>query len=233
MQIFTKLKGLNIRGASHHFLLPVLAILVVAGIGGFIMQRGSSAASVCKNATYSRGSRSECVRYAQYMLKTASQDAVFGQRTQEALKRQTGQSSLNKAAWNKLCAKDYGTTINKQRNAACIGGKYTTKIGNPTIGYKVCTKYKYTSPRHGYSAPYYPLSKPKISCASGKWRVYSGVGSQAKAKQAADRIKNSDARYKVFQSDKKLWNLANPNNKTAAPASPQRIKCSVGVPCAV
>lgn len=36
-------KKLNMRGVSHHFLLPILAVLIVAGIGGFIMQRSSSA----------------------------------------------------------------------------------------------------------------------------------------------------------------------------------------------
>lgn len=35
---------LGTRGVSHHFLLPVLAILMVAGIGGYIMQRNSKAA---------------------------------------------------------------------------------------------------------------------------------------------------------------------------------------------
>lgn len=35
----------NSKGFSHHLLLPVVAFLLVAGIGGYIMQRGSSAAS--------------------------------------------------------------------------------------------------------------------------------------------------------------------------------------------
>lgn len=38
-------KKLNIRGASHHILFPLLAILLVAGIGGYVMQRSSSAAT--------------------------------------------------------------------------------------------------------------------------------------------------------------------------------------------
>ncbi len=44
MQLHRRLKKLSSRGVSHHFLLPVLAILMVAGIGGYIMQRNSSAA---------------------------------------------------------------------------------------------------------------------------------------------------------------------------------------------
>jgi len=38
-------KKLNMRGVSHHILLPILAILFVAGIGGYVMQRSSSAAT--------------------------------------------------------------------------------------------------------------------------------------------------------------------------------------------
>lgn len=136
MQIKTKLKGLNVRGASHHLLLPIIAVLIVAGIGGFIMQRNSSAATVCRNATYYKGSRSECVRYAQYMLGVKA-DAAFGPGTQKKLKSVTGQTALNKTAWNKLCGKNYSAFVTKQRNAACIGGAYVTKIGNPTIGRKV------------------------------------------------------------------------------------------------
>lgn len=44
MKITNIRKVLGARGASHHFLLPVLAVLMVAGIGGYIMQRNSSAA---------------------------------------------------------------------------------------------------------------------------------------------------------------------------------------------
>ena len=44
-------KKLNMRGVSHHLLLPVLAILFVAGIGGYIMQRSSSASSITKSCT--------------------------------------------------------------------------------------------------------------------------------------------------------------------------------------
>lgn len=38
-------KKLNMKGVSHHILLPILAVLVVAGIGGYVMQRSSSAAT--------------------------------------------------------------------------------------------------------------------------------------------------------------------------------------------
>jgi len=35
----------NSKGISHHLLFPILAILIVAGVGGLVMQRSSSAAS--------------------------------------------------------------------------------------------------------------------------------------------------------------------------------------------
>lgn len=45
MKLYKRLKIIGTEGASHHFLLPVLAILIVAGIGGYVMQRSSSAAT--------------------------------------------------------------------------------------------------------------------------------------------------------------------------------------------
>lgn len=38
----------NQKGFSHHFLMPVLAVLLVAGIGGYVMLRSSSAATYSK-----------------------------------------------------------------------------------------------------------------------------------------------------------------------------------------
>lgn len=38
-------KKTNQKGFSHHFILPALAILLVAGIGGYVMLRSSSAST--------------------------------------------------------------------------------------------------------------------------------------------------------------------------------------------
>lgn len=63
-------------GFSHHFLLPILAILIVGGIGSYVMLKSSGAASttytvaVCKEkGTIKNGSKGSCVRVAQKVLQ--------------------------------------------------------------------------------------------------------------------------------------------------------------------
>ena len=164
------------RGFSHHLLLPIIAVLLVGAIGGYVMLRSSDAASssACRYKTYAKGAKSECVRYAQYMLGV-SHDAIFGSGTQAALVKKTGQSRLNSTAWSKLCSRSYSTTVNKQRDAACKGGKYVTELGNPTIGYRVCTSISYTTP----SSQAYEPSKPVCK----KRTTYKGAGAKAKAQK--------------------------------------------------
>ncbi len=44
-----KLKKLNTKGFSHHLLIPVIAIVAIAGIGAYVVTR--SKAATCTNAT--------------------------------------------------------------------------------------------------------------------------------------------------------------------------------------
>lgn len=187
-------KKLNIKGVSHHLLLPILAVLVVAGIGGYIMQRSSSAASVCRNATYSINSRSECVRYAQYMLGVKPADAAFGPHTRDVLKAKTSQTSLNKTAWNKLCSKTYSTAVNKYRNAACIGGGYAKTVKNPSRRIAV-EKFTY---------PAKPVIYPKRP-GSAKWSKTVYVVTQAQKTQIQKATNSAKARY---NKDVKAYNVA-------------------------
>lgn len=94
-----KIKWLNVRGAGHHFLFPVIAVLIVAGIGGFVMQRSSSAATVKKQCTgviFGRYKNNPanggtfvkykpCVKAIQAKVGS-KQDGIYGDYTQKRVK---------------------------------------------------------------------------------------------------------------------------------------------------
>ncbi len=199
-------KKLDIRGVSHHFLLPIIAVLVVGGIGGVIMQRSSSAATKCRNRTFSIGARSECVRYAQYMIGT-SHDGVFGNNTRAKLKQKTGQTSLNSAAWGKLCARGYSAAINKQRDAACKGGQYVKALGNPTVGYKVCKHLNYKSP----AQVSYMVRPSKPTCSG--WVKYTGVGAKSRATARKSKTNYSSV-MKQYKKDNNAYKAYIRNSPT-------------------
>ena len=181
-------KKRNTGGFSHHFLLPVIVVIAVAGIGGYVMLQSSSAATLCKDKVYAQGAKSECVRYAQYMIG-AQPDAAFGPNTKKKLVAKTGQSKLNKAAWDKLCKGNYSSAVNKQRDAACKTG--AKKPGNPTTGYRVCTKLSYSSP------PYISAKPVKPKC--DKYTKYKGVDAKAKAENQKKKNKPIMTKYKKDQ----------------------------------
>lgn len=160
MQIITKLKGLNVRGASHHFLFPVLAVLLVAGIGGFVMQRSSSAATKvfitsngksCVQRSFMLNSRSACVGFAQSIMKIKS-DSVFGPNTRNKLKQVTGSTALNSTSWKKLCNNAKSSNRTLWTKAGCGGQGTNTYL----------SKSSTTATNSGYRWGYfncYPTSK--------------------------------------------------------------------------
>lgn len=120
-------KKLNTKGMSHHLLLPVIAVLLVIGIGGFIMARISSAATYntnCSNTVikytatkpYNKGT---CVKTVQtqliklgYLAATSASgktnaDGVFGPGTNTAIKNfqkdyGLAQNGLGPKTWGEL-----------------------------------------------------------------------------------------------------------------------------------
>lgn len=135
-------KKLNVRGVSHHLLLPVLAVLVVASIGGFIMQRSSSAATVytytnaqgktCYGRTLSKGITSVCVGYALKAIKTkvtsapsvtAGNGVTFGPAVAKAVttynkKNGRTSSSITSKTWANICT---NSTITYMIKIGCPG----------------------------------------------------------------------------------------------------------------
>lgn len=205
-------KKLNIRGASHHFLMPVLAILLVAGIGGFIMQRNSSAAvkvyttangKTCVQRTFAYRSKSTCVAYAQKMmgLKGSDVDGAFGPTTLGKLKTAArGATVLNSSSWKKLCDANRNTTV--WRQAGC-GGQGTDTYRSKPTGTATNSSYRW-----GYFNCYpkskiYP-SKPVWGCER-KWvkktdTIKTGTTYAIKSAQA-----NVKKRHTQFQKDYKAW----------------------------
>ncbi len=186
---------LNKKGVSHHFLLPVLVVFMVAGIGGYVMLKASSAATLCRSRSFGYMARSECVRYAQRMVG-ADADAVLGKNTQARLKAKTGYTSLTPSTgWKALCSSKFSNSASKK--AAC-DGKGIAKNGNPTVGYRVCVKRTYKDA--GKNSNGSPNKPNKMSCATH--RTYKGVGSYNKAKKAVDAYKQS-SQYKAILSQYK------------------------------
>ncbi len=209
------LKKLNSLGFSHHFILPLAAILLVAGIGTYTLHM-SSAAATCKGRTFNTGSASECVRDVQHMLGLSA-DAAYGRNTKSAVKSfqikygiKPSDGVLRPSTWSKLCSVKSG----KYRNHACLG----TKIETPTYGYKVCVKMSYKSPARTASGA--PRKPTKPSCAT--YKVFKGVGSYQKSRNALAAYKKS-AQYAAimskFNADQTTYKKYNSSyNKQSAPS---------------
>lgn len=164
--MFTKL---NMKGVSHHFLLPIMAVLVIAGIGGYVMQRSSSAntySGSCVKRTFSVGSKSECVRDIQKIYGITA-DAVYGNQTKNAVGTST--IKANSATWKKICDKGYKKYLARKATAtagyrhACLGQAQSTKSTQyKATGYFV-RNYTYPSyPETGKSVKYY-ASKSQVA----------------------------------------------------------------------
>ncbi len=120
MQITLKHQQLNSKGVSHHLLLPVAAVLVVVGIGGYIMQRSSSAATnkPCVSQTFSTKTRNNhvCNKYIGQILKPTYFSGTPSNRytvtLSKAVKKYQAKAKIsaktsgivNAATWKKMCA---------------------------------------------------------------------------------------------------------------------------------
>lgn len=140
MQIKTKIKGLNVRGASHHLLLPIIAVLIVAGIGGFIMQRNSSAlVKPCSERVFRQGSSSVCTKYVLTIIKRSGKSATaktltpgsnFGPKTKKAVQEYQRKSGLTAdgvigpKTWGKLCT---AATTAEKTKIGCNKAKSQSK----------------------------------------------------------------------------------------------------------
>jgi len=64
-------KKLNQRGIAH-WILPVVAVLLVGIVGGMVVAR--SHANTCVQSSYRRGSSGQCVRNIQNMMNVVTKD---------------------------------------------------------------------------------------------------------------------------------------------------------------
>lgn len=131
-------KKSNSSGISHHLLLPILAVLLVAGIGGYVMQRGSSAASKsCVQQTFKSGSNGTCVKYIQtlanfkYSAKMPKHakiavDGKFGAKTESGIKafqkffKIKANGVVGQKTWANLCSTQMGYTDANGKNHAAF-----------------------------------------------------------------------------------------------------------------
>ncbi len=134
-------KKLYSRGFSHHFLLPVLAVIVVGAIGVYTMSMSSAATSGCKESVLATGSKGTCVKNAERMLNathgtgsdvkvdtkytslTAKKTARFQKKQKLAVDGKIGQQT-----WDKLCQLSYSGRAATAKRKACSA---TTKATPP------------------------------------------------------------------------------------------------------
>lgn len=174
-------KILNSRGVSHHFLLPVLAVLVVAGIGGYIMQRSSSAATTteaCNKITFGRYRNNPvytkykkykpCVQAIQRKVG-ANADGIYGNYTQSRVK-----------IWQKNHNMSNADGVVGSATWAKMGLK-TTYTNTPTT---TTTKAKETVPAT-YQNLYY------CEYMYGKWPVNHLIC-------RTERVQTNSSRYKTL-----------------------------------
>jgi len=92
--VFTR--KLNTHGFAHHFILPVLAVIAVAGIGAVVISTHAATAAsyyngVCTSTTLKSGSTGTCVNYAQALLNGLEhQEVATGHSYRAATKAGSG-----------------------------------------------------------------------------------------------------------------------------------------------
>lgn len=127
----------NIKGFSHHLLLPVLAILVVGLIGVYAMTQSSAATKLCKNRVFKQGSSSACVRVIQ-RVTGAKVDAVFGAETAKKVKTFQGKHGLTKdgavgaKTWTAICS-TAKTKYPSSYKVACEKPKKVKKVSSEKL----------------------------------------------------------------------------------------------------
>lgn len=158
--MFTKL---NMKGVSHHFLLPIMAVLVIAGIGGYVMQRSSSAAAATKscsaalpfgrykhNPAYAVNDKYKpCVKAIQRKVGTKLVDGIYGDYTQSRVKLWQKNHGIKNAdgvvgsvTWGKMGLNtEYSTALTKRSCNAKNG--YVWASGKCENRKAVCTHNGY------------------------------------------------------------------------------------------
>lgn len=213
-------KKLNIKGVSHHLLLPILAVLVVAGIGGYIMQRSSSAATgttaqskACYDRVFKQGSSSICVKYALQVIKPAglSPGVAYGPKTAGAVEKFGGSTTLDKKTWGKICTKaspamktkigcpGYRTTkaddAATAKRTACnkrTGWYYSNGKCIVASGYKKYKTCTYKYEKTAYVAAVVKKSPPQLSCSKQKVGKTAVANTQNSRNTYLKSIQNQD-----------------------------------------
>lgn len=147
----------NAKGISHHLLLPVIAILIVGGIGSYVMLRSSSAATKsCVQRTFSTSTNSSsvCVSYIIDLMKASGKASKakslsgtkFGASTKAAVQqfqsqwtsKPDGIVSANATTWSKLCSQGKSGAKTAWTKAGCNGStsakKGWTSLGSAAAG---------------------------------------------------------------------------------------------------
>jgi hypothetical protein len=136
------MKTSNQKGFSSHFIFPLVAILVVAGIGAYVMLRPSSASSLeCNNRTVNK---SPVMCYVKVLPPTYA-DKTYYSKTQITITKRTSSDRTVVISPKKITYKN-------------VGSKHATVTTTPTSWKISCdTKtYKYGA----YAdAPYYRSTK--------------------------------------------------------------------------
>ena len=166
MGLLSKYKIRGSAGFSHHVLLPLVAVLLVAGIGGYVMLKSSSAAA-CSSTTIARNSSNKtCVKSAQTYLKQRgyyklSIDGKFGNGTYNAARNFQAAKGL---CVDGIIGPQTWTSLIKNTKGTC--GKKTTPI-------------KPTTNSGSTSSPSTP------TCSSGEILTTLTTGSQVCVKSSA------------------------------------------------
>lgn len=122
------------KGFSHHFILPLIVVVLIGGIGVYTMMQSRAASMrLCRNKTYSIGSKSTvCLTYAKTMLnaipstgkaidvtQSYSADTVAKVRAFQASKKLATHDALGPKTWTQLCAQKYTGEALLARKQAC------------------------------------------------------------------------------------------------------------------
>jgi len=124
------MKKLNNFGIAH-LLIPVIAVVAIAAIGGVYMLVSSSAASKgCVSRTFSSGSSGGCVKYIQIMSgwHPTKADGEYGINTKNSVAVLQGNYGMSKdgvvgkKTWRMLCYNGYTKVSGSAQKAAKKAG---------------------------------------------------------------------------------------------------------------
>jgi peptidoglycan hydrolase-like protein with peptidoglycan-binding domain len=136
-----KLKKINSAGYVH-YLAPLVVVVMVAGIGGYIALKGTHAATTCYDTpNINPGATGQCVKdiqsllnYDLYALNTKDYltvDGGFGPLTKAAVEQEQKNSGIpqnggvGQKTWNYICEAGFGPAPswydNAAENAGCPG----------------------------------------------------------------------------------------------------------------